>query len=142
MGIRCSILGHIAGTGHHYNQGLCFATCHGCGCDLIRPEGGRWSEVPVGFRVVWRDFGHARDAEAVAARMARIAPPPRRRLPRDARPALPRDRRSWPISDSANVFGTLTHLRSLLCEECGEDDEDFGEARHDFVICLPGAGMR
>jgi hypothetical protein len=75
MTFLCRLAGHSAGTVHHRNQGLDFAVCHHCGCDLIRAEESDWIEVPRGFRVVWREFGRSDDAASVAVRMQRIAPP-------------------------------------------------------------------
>ncbi len=77
MTLLCTVVGHTAQATHHHNQGLDFAECHHCGCDLIRAEGGDWTPVPKGFRVVWREFGRAGDAASVAARMGRVIAPPR-----------------------------------------------------------------
>ncbi|MEI9926758.1 MAG: hypothetical protein WDN44_02420 [Sphingomonas sp.] len=79
MTMLCSLVGHTAGTTHHHNLGLDFCLCHHCGCDLIRAEAGNWTEVPKGFRVVWREFGRAggrrfgRDADAAHGAGARVA---------------------------------------------------------------------
>jgi hypothetical protein len=141
MGLRCSVLGHAAGTTHHHNQGLDFATCHHCGCDLVRPSDGDWTEVPEGFRVVWREFGRAGDAASVASRMTRLAPPPRRREPRGARPAPRRDPRGRPLSGSLGMVGALANLGRLVNGET-EDDSNGIEPNGQYVICLPGTGTR
>lgn len=138
MSIRCSVIGHAAGTTHHHNQGLDFAICHHCGCDLVRPEGGEWSEVPKGFRVVWREFGRASDAASVASRMARANHPPRRRDPRGARPKLHRDPRGRPLRGAASMARALAHLGKLVSGE-PEDDTPGIEPNGQYVICLPGS---
>lgn len=138
MSIRCSVIGHVAGTTHHHNQGLDFAICHHCGCDLVRPEGGEWSEVPKGFRVVWREFGRAGDAACVAARMARMSPPPRRRDPRGARPKPRRDPRGRPFAGAASMVGALANLARLVRGEPDDGAPDV-EPGGKHAIRLPGS---
>ncbi|RYY26448.1 MAG: hypothetical protein EOP62_09945 [Sphingomonadales bacterium] len=141
MTILCTIAGHTAGTTHHQNQGLDFAICHRCSCDLIRSEDGDWTEVPKGFRVVWREFGREGDAASVAGRMQRMAPPPRRREPRGARPKPRRDPRGRPLKAAGSMIGMLAGLRSLI--EGDENADTPGiEANGQYVICLPHAGNR
>ncbi|WHU03682.1 MULTISPECIES: hypothetical protein [unclassified Sphingomonas] len=139
MSIRCNMMGHTAGTTHHHNQGLDFATCHHCGCDLIRPDGGEWSEVPEGFQVVWREFGRTGDAASVAERMARMAPPPRRREARNARPKPRRDARGRPFSAGFGMVGALANLGKLVGSDV-EDDTTGIEASGQYVIRLPHTG--
>jgi len=141
MTFLCTLAGHSAGTVHHHNQGLDFATCHHCGCDLIRAETGDWTEVPKGFRVVWREFGRSGDAASVASRMGRIAPP-RRRDPRGGRPKPRRDPRGRPFRGAAAMFGTLTGLGRLVAgDEPVEDNQGRPmETNGQYVICLPSAG--
>ncbi len=136
MSIRCNMIGHAAGTTHHHNQGLDFTVCHQCGCDLIRPEGGVWSEVPSGFQVVWREFGRTGDAASVADRMARMAPPPRRREARGARPKPRRDARGRPFSSGFGMVSALASLGKLVGNEA-EDDTSGIEASGQYVIRLP-----
>jgi hypothetical protein len=142
MTLLCTVTGHAAQTIHHHNQGLDFCLCHHCGCDLVRAEDGDWTEVPKGFRVVWREFGRAGDAASVAARMARMAPPPRRRDPRNGRPKPRRDPRGTPLKGAASMFGALSGLGKLLSNgEPVEDNEGRPmETSGQYVICLPGAG--
>ena len=142
MTFLCTVAGHSADTVHHHNQGLDFCTCHHCGCDLIRAETGDWTEVPKGFRVVWREFGRAGDAASVAARMGRIAPPPRRRDPRNGRPKPRRDPRGRPFRGASALFGTLTGLGKLVAgDEPVEDNQGRAmETNGQYVICLPSAG--
>ncbi|MES2443507.1 MAG: hypothetical protein V4574_11820 [Pseudomonadota bacterium] len=142
MTLLCTVVGHSAQTTHHHNQGLDFTLCHHCGCDLVRATDGDWTEVPKGFRVVWREFGRAGDAASVAARMGRIAPPPRRRDPRNARPKQRRDPRGRPLSGAASMFGALSGLGKLLSNgEPVEDNEGRAmETSGQYVICLPSAG--
>lgn len=139
MRIRCNVMGHAAGTTHHHNQGLDFAVCHHCGRDLVRPAGGEWSEVPEGFQVVWREFGRASDAASVAERMARIVPPPRRRAPRNARPAPRRDPRGRRFSAGFGMVGALANLGKLVRAEA-EDDTSGIEPSGQHVIRLPHTG--
>ena len=141
MTLLCTVAGHNARTIHHHNQGLDFTLCHHCGCDLIRAEGGDWTEVPKGFRVVWREFGRADDAASVAARMGRVAPPPRRRDPRNGRPKPRRDRRGKPLKGAASVFGTLASLGRLIGGSAPIEDNQGRamEASGQYVICLPSA---
>lgn len=141
MTMLCKLTGHIAGTTHHHNQGLDFAACHHCGCDLIRTEDKDWTEVPKGFRIVWREFGRAGDAASVAARMQRMAQPPRRREPRNARPKQRRDPRGKPLKSATAMFGLLAGLRSLIEGDENPDTPDM-EANGQYVICLPSAGNR
>ena len=138
MTLLCTVTGHAAGSTHHQNQGLDFSICHRCGCDLIRAEDGDWTEVPKGFRVVWREFGRAGDAASVAARMGRIAPPPRRRDPRNARPKPRRDPRGKPMKGAASMFGMLANLGKLVADEPAEDVPGM-EPNGQYVICLPSA---
>lgn len=141
MTILCAIAGHAAGTTHNHNQGLDFAICHRCGCDLIRNENAEWAEVPTGFQVVWREFGRGGDAASVAARMQRMAPPPCRRTPRNARPKPRRNPRGRPLKGATSMLGVLTGLRSLIE---GDDNADGPpiERNGQYVICLPNAGNR
>jgi len=141
MTLLCSVTGHSAETTHHHNQGLDFCLCHHCGCDLVRAEDGDWTEVPKGFRVVWREFGRAGDAASVAARMGRMAPP-RRRDPRNARPKQRRDPRGKPLKGAASMFSALSGLGKLLSNgEPIEDNEGRTmETSGQYVICLPSAG--
>jgi hypothetical protein len=125
MTLLCTVAGHVACATRHHNQDLEFTACHHCGCDLIRAEAdGDWTEVPKGFRVVWREFGRAGDAASVAARMAGMAHAPRRRDPRNARPVPHRDTRSRPVSAKpfsarplsgmTTMVGTLSMLGKLI----------------------------
>ncbi|RYD84611.1 MAG: hypothetical protein EOP61_39885 [Sphingomonadales bacterium] len=141
MTILCKLTGHAAGTKHHQNQGLEFAICHQCGCDLIRAESNDWTEVPKGFRVVWREFGRAGDAASVAARMQRIAQPARRRPPRTVRSEPRRDPRSRPLTSATAMFGLIAGLRSLI-ESDENPDTPAMDANGQYVICLPHAGNR
>ncbi len=141
MTLLCSVVGHSARTTHHHNQGLDFAACHHCGCDLIRAEAdGEWTEVPKGFRVVWREFGRSGDASSVAARMGRMAPPARRE-PRNARPQPKRDRRGKPLMGAASMFGTLASLGKLIAGNDRIEDNQGRpmETSGQYVICLPAA---
>lgn len=142
MTLLCTVVGHTAQATHHHNQGLDFAACHHCGCDLIRAEGQDWTEVPKGFRVVWREFGRTGDAASVAARMGRVAAPPRRRDPRNGRPAPRRDPRGKPFRGAGSLFGALTGLGKLVAgDEPIEDNEGRAmETSGQYVICLPSAG--
>ena len=141
MTLLCSVAGHFAQTTHHHNQGLDFCICHRCGCDLIRAErAGEWTEVPKGFRVVWREFGRAGDAASVAARMGGLLPPaPRRREPRNARPKPPRDRRGKPVRGATAMFGTLANLGKLIAGNDAVQDNQGRpmETNGQYVICLP-----
>lgn len=141
MRIRCSVMGHAAGTIHQHNQGLDFAVCHHCGCDLIRSDEGEWSEVPRGFQVVWREFGRANDAASVAERMTGLAPPPRRRAPRNARPAPRRDPRGRRFSTRFGMAGALANLGMLMLNEA-EDDTSGVEPAGQRAILLPQAGAQ
>ncbi len=96
MTIGCNILGHVARSTHHQNQGIDFTLCHRCGEDLIRVHGD-WAVVPKGMRVVWREKTARRlDAASVAQRIAlpetpraakkRALPVPTERRKRRARP--------------------------------------------------------
>lgn len=140
MTLLCSMAGHTPQARRHHNQGLEFTLCHQCGCDLIRAEADSdWTEVPKGFRVVWREFGRAGDAASVAARMGNITPPSRRRAPRNARPEPKRDRRGKPFAGATAMFGALSGLGKLIAG--GEPVEDNQGRAMDtdgqYVICLP-----
>lgn len=139
MARLCSIVGHTADSVHHHNQGLDFSTCHQCGCDLIRGESD-WTEVPPGFRVVWREFGRTGDAASVAARMQRNAPvaPPPRRQPRNLQPGPRRDPRGRPLRGAANMLGTLANLGALLRTGEPPRDTELADADGQYVILLPG----
>jgi hypothetical protein len=142
MTLLCTVAGHSARSTHHHNQGLDFTLCHHCGCDLIRADiDGEWTEVPKGFRVVWREFGRAGDAASVAARMGRVLPTPRRRDPRNGRPKPRRDRRGRPVSGAASVFGTLASLGKLIVGSNHVEDNEGRpvEPNGQYVILLPSA---
>jgi hypothetical protein len=142
MTLLCTVTGHSADTVHHHNQGLDFTTCHRCRCDLIRSDAtSEWTEVPKGFRVVWREFGRAGDAASVMSRMQRMTPPPRREQ-RGARPKPRRDPRGKPLKGAATMFGALSNLGQLLTGgEPVEDNEGRSmETNGQYVICLPSAG--
>lgn len=139
MPFLCAMMGHTANTIRHHNQGLEFSACHHCGCDLIRFEKeGDWAKVPTGFRVVWREFGRTDDAESVARRMARLAPPPRREA-RAARPKPHRDSRGRPIKGAGAMLSTFANLGTLMQ---GDDQPDtLVEGNGQYVICLPAGGV-
>ena len=141
MALLCSVMGHTPAAARHRNQGLEFAVCHHCACDLIRLSAdGEWSVVPEGYRVVWRDTGYTGEASSVAARMNLIAPPARRRDPRNARPAPRRDPRGRPFSGASAMFGMLTNLGKLV----GADelqDVTVSDTASQQAICLPSAAM-
>lgn len=137
MPLVCTVFGHIVGSTRHRNQGLEFGICHTCGCDLIRGEG-EWTEVPKGFRVVWREFGRATDAASVASRMHRIAvPPSRRRLPRSGRPAPRRDPRGRPVRNALSMLELLTSLGQLVRASDDKADTEVPRDGGDRPICLP-----
>ncbi|QIG80354.1 hypothetical protein [Stakelama tenebrarum] len=136
----CKLMGHTADSVHHHNQGLDFSSCHQCGCDLIRAHEGEWTEVPRGFRVVWREFGRSGDAASVAARMQRNAPVPPRRAPRNAPSKSRRDPRGRPLAGAINMFGALTQLGKLLRTSDAPADVENVDANGQYVILLPQAG--
>jgi len=119
MSVTCTVFGHMAGTSHAQTHGLDFATCDCCGCDLIRSAGAEWTRAPKGFQVVWGEFGRNDDAGAVFARMARIAPTPRRA------PRPTRERRAR-RSGMADLLRSLGEFHDLL--ESSERHEDFQRA--------------
>ncbi|WP_156022163.1 hypothetical protein [Sphingomonas sp. UNC305MFCol5.2] len=139
MTILCSVMDHVPATRRHHNQGLEFSMCHRCGCDLIRSEeAGEWTLVPQGFRVVWREFGRSDDA-AVAQRMHRVSPP-RRRAPRNARPAPRRDPRGRPLAGATSMVAMLTKLGKLVAGD--ESEKSIMAKNGQYVICLPGPALR
>jgi hypothetical protein len=134
MTLLCTMMGHTAAATHHRNDGVEFALCHHCACDLIRLDGGDWSEVPAGFKVVWRETS-APAAMKVSDRLTRQAPP-RRRDPRSARPAPRRDPRGRPFGGMGSIMGALTHLGDLVSRD--EDVEAIAaRKKKDSVIRLP-----
>lgn len=141
MTLFCSVMNHVPAARRHHNQGLEFSMCHRCGCDLIRiEEAGEWTQVPQGFRVVWREFGRSGDASDVAQRMQRLAPPPRRREARNARPAPRRDPRGRPLSGATSMVAMLARLGKLVSGDEGETS--LMEKNGQYVICLPGPSGR
>lgn len=54
MHLGCRIGWHKAASTEVWNNGLYFARCSRCDCELIRPAVGRWKPVPRGFRIVWK----------------------------------------------------------------------------------------
>ena len=76
-------------------------------------EAADWAPVPQGFRVVWREFGRADAAASVAQRMHRLAPP-RRRAPRNARPAPRRDPRGRPLAGATSMVVMLGMMAGPL----------------------------
>ena len=129
MTIFCSVMNHVASAKRHHNQGLEFSICHRCGCDLIRIEdSGEWSAVPEGFRVVWRE---------TASTDRRPASPPRRRAPRNARPAARRDARGRPLASAATMFSAIANLRKLVGTH-DDPERMLFKQRGQQVIRLPG----
>lgn len=136
MTILCSVMNHVPATRRHHNQGLEFSLCHRCGCDLIRiDEAADWAPVPQGFRVVWREFGRADAAASVAQRIHRLTPP-RRRAPRNARPAPRRDPRGRPLAGATSMVVMLGKLGKLVSGD--ESERPMLEKNDQYVICLPG----
>src|SRR5438045_1347792 len=117
MSVTCTVFGHMAGANHGQTHGRDLTICNCCGCDLIRSPGAEWTRAPKGFQVVWREFGRDDDAGSVFARMARIAPTPRRRAPRPTR-----ERRAR-TSGMQDLLRSLGELHQLL--ESAEHHEDF-----------------
>jgi len=139
MTILCSVMNHVPSAKRHHNQGLEFSICHRCGCDMIRSEDAEWTQVPAGFRVVWREFGRVGDASSVAQRMHRLAPPPRRREARNARPAPRRDPRGRPLAGATSMVSVLSKLGKLVAGD--ESEKPMMEKNGQYVICLPGPSM-
>lgn len=55
---RCHLTAHAPASISFQNQGFAFTRCRRCGEDLIRSAAApkaRWSAVPNGLRVAWRD---------------------------------------------------------------------------------------
>jgi hypothetical protein len=134
MSVTCSVFGHLAGSTHTHAEGLDFATCHACGCDLMRSADAEWTKVPDGFSIVWREFGRADEAAMVAERLARIAPDSSRR-PRRGAWQRPRNR------SKSGMLGVLRELRGLLetCEH--HEDTQSCEPSGQYVIHLPAGGV-
>ena len=141
MTLRCSLLGHDAGTARYRNRGQDFAICHHCGSDLMRAGDADWATAPEGFRIVWREVGRSDDAASVAERMHATAPPPRRRQPRNARPPARRDPRGRPMRGAASMLGVFAGLGKLIDSEPPADNDD-GDTGNQYVICLPSTGTR
>jgi len=131
MSVTCTVFGHMAGTSHAQTHGLDFATCHCCGCDLIRSAGAEWTRAPKGFQVVWREFGRDDDAGSVVARMARIAPTPRRSA---TRPTRERRSRKSGMVDLLRSLGDL-HDVFESCEH--HDDIQRAEPGGQYWLSLP-----
>ncbi|NIJ20163.1 ferric-dicitrate binding protein FerR (iron transport regulator) [Sphingomonas naasensis] len=141
MTLFCTVMNHVPSARRHHNQGMEFSICHRCGCDMIRTDAaGDWTQVPQGFRVVWREFGRASDATDVAQRMHRLAPPARRREARNARPAPRRDPRGRPIAGATSMVAMLAKLGKLVAGDDGE--KPLMEKNGQYVICLPGPSGR
>lgn len=133
MSLLCSALGHVPMTTRHHNQGMEFAICHRCACDLVRAEDeSDWATVPKGFRVVWR--GVSRDA--VAGAIA-LPAPARRRDPRNARPAPRRDPRGRPLAGAVTMIGMFASLGRLDGSE--DQPEPAALPAPERAIRLPGA---
>ncbi|HEX8625079.1 MAG TPA: hypothetical protein VF782_08365 [Allosphingosinicella sp.] len=54
MSLLCRLGRHRPRGIPRWNDGLYFATCENCGCDLVRTAFQGW-QVPKGYRVVWSD---------------------------------------------------------------------------------------
>jgi hypothetical protein len=79
MNLSCLIGRHSALPSDVRNLGLRISQCRCCGRDMIHARG-RWTEVPRGFRIVWRRLDEV-IAEAVPQKLVRNLPV----LSRDAR---------------------------------------------------------
>ncbi|UZK67227.1 hypothetical protein [Sphingomonas sp. M1-B02] len=134
MSLLCALIGHIPFAAREHNQDMDFSICHYCGTDLIRSEDSDWSTVPAGQRVVRRAAG--RDADSVAQRLHRVAPPPPRRDPRISRPAPHRDRRGRASKGGPGTVLLLANLGWLAGDDC--DDGSKTLTRPPSVIRLPG----
>lgn len=62
----CMLGRHRTPEGAVYNQGLFFGACARCGEDLIR-SGDRWTKLPKGLRVAWRNRGEQASAASFIA---------------------------------------------------------------------------
>ena len=136
MALVCSVFGHHAGSVHHRNQGLDFAACHHCGCDLIREGEADWTPVPKGFRVVWRKLGQGADPLSVASRMAHYVPPARRDR-YSGRTADQRDGRGRPLTGAASMIGLLAQLNQLVRDSGAALEPDRLPESSGRVIRLP-----
>jgi hypothetical protein len=72
MILSCLIGRHSALPSDVRNLGLHVSQCRCCGRDMIRARG-RWTEVPHGFRIVWRRLDEV-IAEAVPLKLTRNLP--------------------------------------------------------------------
>lgn len=54
MNAICRLFGHRPSEDAVWNDGFFFGRCTRCACELVRAKG-RWSAVPRGFRIVWRE---------------------------------------------------------------------------------------
>jgi hypothetical protein len=80
MTLSCLIGRHSALPSNVRNLGLRISQCRCCGQDMIHARG-RWTEVPRGFRIVWRRLDDVL-AEAVPLRLVRNLPVLSRGTPR------------------------------------------------------------
>lgn len=76
MSLLCRLGRHRPRGIPRWNDGLYFATCERCGCDLVRTAFQGW-QVPKGYRVVWSDRPPAGRPEVglVTEESAPAAPP-------------------------------------------------------------------
>ena len=103
MNPSCLLGLHSAVPSNVRNLGLRVSQCACCGRDMIHKRG-RWTNVPSGFRIVWRRVDEV-IAEAVPLRLVRNLPV----VCRDARPRglLDLERR---VEDLADLARSACHM--------------------------------
>ncbi len=75
MNLLCGLGRHRPRGIPRWNDGLYFATCKRCGCDLVRTAFQGW-HVPTGYRVVWSDRPPASRADvALIPEQGGVVPP-------------------------------------------------------------------
>lgn len=54
MSLSCMLKMHRPASGEVWNNGFFFTTCSSCRKPLVRRRGAAWTEVPKGFKIVWK----------------------------------------------------------------------------------------
>ena len=130
MNLSCLFGRHEALPSDVRNLGLRVSQCRGCGRDMIRLRG-RWTDVPDGFRIVWRRPGEM--AEAVPLKLVRNLPVLSRKARRHSLHELARR-----VLDTVDVAGSgLAVLGWTVADFCRTLRDSLQAPRRPQQLDLP-----
>lgn len=134
MKIMCRLGGHRAAPDQVYNSGYYFAGCERCGRQLIRTARGEWSDVPAGYRVVWKPGRHSHSLEPDYAGVRPVV------VPQLSLPALRNPLLSW-----CRALIRLRPARGVVPAATRAAEVELDDCRYPRLLVaavLVGAGLR